>query len=249
MAVVTGAGQGLGAAVAKALAGEGAAVAALGRTQEKVDVLAAELAAAARTALAIGCDVADRAAVVAAVQAITEQFGRIDVVVNAAQGGAMTGGSRTAEASDDEILECFSTGALGTLHVMQACFDALRASGNGVIINFGSGVGVRGAPKMAAYAMAKEAIGALSKVAAQEWGPLGIRVNVVCPAGFSPSAENFREQYHPGQWNALLASVPLRRMGDPDADIGRGVAALATDDFRYLTGATLMLDGGQVIMR
>jgi NAD(P)-dependent dehydrogenase (short-subunit alcohol dehydrogenase family) len=160
----------------------------------------------------------------------------------------MTGGASTAEVVDEEILECFTTGALGSLHVMQACFEHLCRCGNGVVINFGSGVAVRGAPKMAAYAMAKEAIGGLSKVAAQEWGRFNIRVNVVCPSAYSPAAQEYRER-HPQVWEKLIKETPLRRMGDPDTDIARAVMALATDDFCYLTGATLMLDGGKLIMR
>ena len=90
--------------------------------------------------------------------------------------------------------------------------------------------------------MAKEGIRGISRVAAREWGRFGIRVNVICPFGDSPSAVEFSQE-HPGAAEAILRSTPLGRMGDCREDIGRAVAALVGDDMRYLTGATLMLDG------
>ena len=154
----------------------------------------------------------------------------------------------TAEIAEEQVLESFRTGPLGSLNMMQACFPALRDSGRGAVVNFGSGVGVRGAPRMAGYAMAKEAIGGLTKVTAVEWGRYGIRVNLVCPAGWSPAADAYRDA-DPQRFEMHLRQTPLRRLGDPYDDIGRAVLSLVSDDMQYLTGATLMLDGGQVILR
>jgi 2-hydroxycyclohexanecarboxyl-CoA dehydrogenase len=117
-----------------------------------------------------------------------------------------------------------------------------------VVVNFGSAIGVRGAPGMLGYAMAKEALNGLTKVAAIEWGRHGIRVNLLCPAGWSPAAEAYREE-HPKAWDIQRRQTPLGRLGDPHDDIGRAVLALVSDDLQYLTGATLMLDGGQVLLR
>ncbi|MGV0794896.1 SDR family NAD(P)-dependent oxidoreductase [Mycolicibacterium sp. XJ1819] len=248
MAVVTGAGQGLGKGIATALADEGVSVALLGRTPHKVEEVAAELTAGGRDAIAIGCDVADRAAVDSAVAETLDKFGRIDILINNAQGGALGKSIPTIDLTEEEALEFFRTGPLGTLHLMQATFPALRESANPVVINFGSAIGVRGAPRMAAYAMAKEAINGLTKSAAIEWGKHGIRVNLVCPAALSPGAENYRDE-NPARWEQLERSIPLRRFGDAYDDIGRAVVALVGDDLRYLTGATIMLDGGQVMLR
>ncbi|HVW39909.1 MAG TPA: SDR family NAD(P)-dependent oxidoreductase [Amycolatopsis sp.] len=248
VAIVTGAGQGLGRAVATVLADEGAAVVLLGRTESKVNDAARELSGNGRQSLAVRCDVTDRADVDAAVATALAAFGRIDILVNNAQGGDMTGREPTATVTADQIMESFRTGPLGSLQMMQACFEPLRDSGHGVVVNFGSGVGVRGAPRMAGYAMAKEAIGGLTKVTAIEWGKHGIRVNQICPAAFSPAAEAYRDA-DPARWEKHLRQTPLRRMGDPYHDIGRAVLALVSDDMRYLTGATLMLDGGQVLLR
>jgi 2-hydroxycyclohexanecarboxyl-CoA dehydrogenase len=248
VAVVTGAGQGLGKAISAALADEGAAVALLGRTTRKVVDVCKELTDKGNTALAIGCDVSDRDAVNSAVAETLETFGRIDILVNNAQGGALGIDKPTVDLSDDDVLEFFRTGPLGTLHLMQAAFPALRESNRPVIINFGSAIGVRGGSRQAAYAMAKEAIGGLTKSTAIEWGKYGIRVNLVCPAAWSPGAEAYRDE-NPARWEQVQRAIPLRRFGDPYDDIGRAVVALVSDDLRYLTGATIMLDGGQVMLR
>lgn len=248
VAIVTGAGQGLGRAIAAVLSDAGAAVALLGRTQAKLDDAAAELRDRGARVIALRCDVADRADADAAVAATRDAFGCIEVLINNAQGGNLGAGAPTAEVSDDDVLEFLHTGPLGSLHMMQACFPLMRDVGTGAIVNFGSGIGVRGAAGMAGYAMAKEAIGGLTKVTAIEWGKYGIRVNQVCPAGWSPAAQTYRDE-RPARWDKLRRETPLRRLGDPYEDIGRAVLALVSDDMKYLTGATLMLDGGQVIQR
>ena len=94
--------------------------------------------------------------------------------------------------------------------------------------------------------MTKEAIRGLSRVAAREWGRDNIRVNVICPAALTLSAAQFRDA-HPEAFGQMLKSVPLGRMGDETDDIASAVAALVSDDLRYLTGATLMLDGGRLM--
>ncbi|MEX5637300.1 SDR family NAD(P)-dependent oxidoreductase [Parafrankia sp. FMc2] len=248
VAVVTGAGQGLGRAIAEVFAGEGASVALLGRTRRTLEDAASSVADRGGRAHVEVCDVSDRAQTERAVASVLDVFGGVDALVNNAQGGNMTKYVPTAKVDDESGLESFRTGPLGALHMMQACFEPLRDSGHGSVINFGSGIGVRGAPGMVSYAMAKEAMGGLTKVAANEWGKHQIRVNLVCPAGWSPAAERYRDEF-PRQWEQARRTTPLRRLGDPHDDIARAVMALVTDDMQYLTGATLMLDGGQVVLR
>jgi NAD(P)-dependent dehydrogenase (short-subunit alcohol dehydrogenase family) len=247
VAVVTGAGQGLGRAIAAVLCDAGASVALVGRTESKVVNAANVIRDGGGEALALRCDVANREDADAAVTATLEAYGKIDILINNAQGGKLGVSTPTAEVADADILEFLTTGPLGSLHMMQAAFPALSET-HGAVVNFGSEIGVRGAPKMAGYAMSKEAIGALTKVTANEWGRYGIRVNQVCPAGLSPSAEIFQKE-DPKRWQAILRSIPLQRLGDPYDDIGRAVLALVSDDMAYLTGATLMLDGGRVLQR
>ena len=247
VAVVTGAGQGLGRAIAAVLCDAGASVALVGRTESKVVDAANVIRDGGGEALALRCDVANREDADAAVTATLEAYGKIDILINNAQGGKLGESTPTAEVADADIPGVLTTGPLGSLHMMQAAFPALSET-RGAVVNFGSEIGVRGGPKMAGYAMAKEAIGALTKVTANEWGRYGIRVNQVCPAGLSPSAETFQKE-DPKRWQAILRGIPLQRLGDPYDDIGRAVLALVSDDMAYLTGATLMLDGGRVLQR
>jgi NAD(P)-dependent dehydrogenase (short-subunit alcohol dehydrogenase family) len=240
VALVTGAGQGIGRGVALALAKESAAVAVVGRTPGPCEKVAAELVEVGAQALAVQCDVADRAQVERAVAQVVERFSGLDVLVNNAQSSRQ---QLIADIVDDDVEECWRSGALGTLYAMQAALPHLRARGGGAIINFGSSTAIDGNVSFGAYAMAKEAIRGLSRVAAREWGRYGIRVNVVVPNALSPAAERYADQ-HPERFEAMAAALPLRRVGDPELDIGRAVVALASDDLAYLTGDTLRLTGG-----
>ena len=246
VAVVTGAGQGLGRAIALVLAREGCAVSISGRTESKVVGVADEIAAAGGRVIARRCDVGARDDVDAMVAATIDELGTIDIVINNAQGGDPGTPRATADLSEDDVLETFRTGPLGSLFVMQACFPALREHG-GSIVNFGSAMGVGGTAKHAPYAMAKEAVRALTKVTAREWGRYGIRVNTICPAAMPPGAEQYRDA-SPERFEAIVRAIPLQRFGDAELDVGCAVAALVSDDFRFLTGATLMLDGGQLML-
>jgi NAD(P)-dependent dehydrogenase (short-subunit alcohol dehydrogenase family) len=117
----------------------------------------------------------------------------------------------------------------------------------GSIVNLGSSVAVNGDASFASYAMAKEAIRGLTRVAAREWGPFGIRVNVICPAATSPASATYAET-HPAESAAFIGATALGRRGDPELDIGRAVVALVSDDFRYFTGSTVMLEGGRIFL-
>ena len=240
VAVVTGAGQGIGRGAALALAKEGAAVALLGRTLDKCDSVATEIVSFGGQARAYRCDVGVRGEVDAVIGKVAEDFGGFDTVVNNAQASVQR---LLAETTDADIELAWQSGALGTLYTMQAALPHLRARGGGAIINFGSSTAIEGNTSFGSYAMAKEAIRGLSRVAAREWGQYGIRVNVIVPNALSPAAETFRDEF-PDRFERQQLRVPLRRVGDPETDIGRAVVALASDDLSYMTGDTLMLTGG-----
>lgn len=240
VAVVTGAGQGVGRGIALALAKEGASVAVLGRTLAKCEKVAAELEDLGVDALALACEVGDRAQVDQALDAVVRHFGGVDALVNNAQSSHQ---ALLVDVTDADVEECWRSGALGTLYAMQAALPHLKARGGGTIVNFGSSAAMDGAVTFGAYAMAKEAIRGLSGVAAREWGRYGVRVNVVVPNAMSPGSERFRDE-HPERFAKMAAALPLGRVGDPELDIGRAVVALVSEDLGYLTGETLRLTGG-----
>jgi NAD(P)-dependent dehydrogenase (short-subunit alcohol dehydrogenase family) len=238
--LVTGAGQGVGRGAALALAREGAAVALAGRTLSKCESVAAEIAAFGGTALALACDVTERQQIDATVAATAERFGGLDALINNAQSSVQR---LLTDTSDEDVDLCWRSGPMATLYAMQAALPLLRARGGGTIVNFGSSTAIEGNATFGAYAMAKEAIRGLSRVAAREWGRYGIRVNVVVPTALSPGAVEFRDA-EPEKFRKQEARFALRRMGDPETDIGRAIVALVSDDLAYLTGDTLMLTGG-----
>jgi 2-hydroxycyclohexanecarboxyl-CoA dehydrogenase len=241
--LVTGAGQGIGRGIALALAREGASLALAGRTAAKVESVAAECQALGVKAIALRCDVGVRAEVDYAVAVSVEQLGGLDVLVNNAQSMEE---KLIEDTTDADVELAWRTGALATLYGMQAALPHLRAS-KGLVVNFGSSTALQGDVRFGSYAMAKEAIRGLSRVAAREWGPDGIRVNVLVPAAMSPAAEAFRDA-QPERFARVTAQIPLGRFGDAELDIGRAVVALAAGDLDYLTGASLLLDGGRVML-
>ena len=243
VALVTGAGQGVGRGVALALAAEGAAVVITGRTRSKLSSVAEEVAARGARAHCVAGDVGRREDVERMVAECVSAFGRLDVLVNNAQSSVQR---LLKDTSDDDVDLAYRTGPLATFHAMRAALPHLRKEG-GNIVNFGSSAAVEGEPTFGSYAMAKEAIRGLTRTAAREWGRYGIRVNTVCPAAMSPAAVEFRDT-DPDRFARVVAKIPLGRMGDSEQDIGRAVAALVSDDMAYLTGATLMLCGGRTLL-
>lgn len=243
VALVTGGGQGVGRGIALALAAEGAAVVVAGRTESTLKDTAGEIAGRGGLAHIVVGDVSERGDVDRMVDETVREFGSLDVLVNNAQSSVQRPLEHTTY---DDVELTYRSGPLATFHAMQAALPHLRAS-RGSVVNLGSSTAVQGDPTFAAYAMAKEAIRGLSRVAAREWGAYGIRVNVVCPAALSPAAEVYLAA-HPDKAERLVAAIPLGRLGDPEEDIGRAVAALVSDDMAYLTGATLMLEGGRTLL-
>jgi len=239
VAIVTGAGQGVGRGVALALADAGATVALLGRTPAKCASVAAEIGARGGQALALRCDVEHRDDVDAALAATLAAFGRLDILVNNAQTLVYRSVRRITEADMESM---WQSGPMGTLRCMQACFDQLRAN-RGCVINLGSGSSILPQPAMSGYAMAKEAIRVLTRVAALEWGSAGVRVNAICPLAETPGWDSFLEAT-PGSEALVLPAIPAGRMGDPETDIGPAAVFLASDEAAYITGTTLMVDGG-----
>ncbi len=248
-AIVTGAGRGIGRGIAIAFAREGANVVVASRTKATVDSAVSEIVAEGGTAIGVACDVGRRDEIFAMVKKAIDAFGAVNILVNNAQGFGTaerptpTPRLTALENFDEEEWEyTFRTGALATLWGMKAVFPWMKERG-GKIINFGSSLGQIGGEGTAAYNATKEAIRALSRTAAREWGKYKINVNVINPAVVTDAMLGYLNA-HPEQAEAMLGQIPLRRWGDPVKDAGALAVFLASSDADYLTGMTFQLDGG-----
>jgi NAD(P)-dependent dehydrogenase (short-subunit alcohol dehydrogenase family) len=244
VAIVTGAGRGIGAGIAMALALAGARVAVVDRDADTAEASAAEIAEAGGTTVALACDVSDRAQVESTIAAVVDEFGSLSVLVNNAQ--ALRAEVRLVDHTVDDVELAMNSGFWGTFHCMQAAFPHLRSDGDGRVVNLGSSAGTQGMAGLGAYAATKEAIRGLSRVAAREWGEFGITVNVICPSSASPGMLAWARE-HPDLHEAALAHRPIRRDGDPLRDIGPLVAFVAGHDSGFVTGETIMVNGGSAL--
>ncbi|WP_263253712.1 SDR family NAD(P)-dependent oxidoreductase [Saccharopolyspora rosea] len=242
VALVTGAGQGVGRGIALALADAGASVAVVGRTEAKLQDTCALIRERGARAEPFTVDVADTAAIPPLVERVVRSTGGVDILVNNAYAGAF---GPLLSMSDDDFQRGFRTAPFATFAFMKACHPHLKANGGGSIVNLVSSAMVRWDPTtFGAYAAAKQAVRSLTRTAAVEWGRDGIRANSIAPHALSPGLESWIEA-NPEEAAAFAASIPLGRIGECEADIGRAVVALVGPDMRYLTGATVPLDGGQ----
>lgn len=240
VAIVTGAGQGIGEAIARAYINEGAKVLITGRTVAKL----------AEAATSINGDIQYLAAsagyasdAVATVAKAIECWGRIDILVNNAH--TFTDYLPLEDPKMEEhCLIDLQSGFIGSLQLMQQCFPHMVAQGGGSVINFGSSYGIRCEPGFLAYAASKEAIRALTRTAAREWGKHKIRVNTILPSALSPKAKWYLEETK--SYDAELAKVSLGYFGTTD-DIAPTAVFLASDDSSYVTGQTIGTDGGSTM--
>jgi 3-oxoacyl-[acyl-carrier protein] reductase len=240
VAVVTGAGRGIGRAIALELAEAGADVACVSRTAENAEKVAAEVRAKGRRAWAHALDVADAAAVNAAVEAILAAAGRVDILVNNA--GITRDGllMRMSDADWDAVLATNLKGAFLFTRALSRSFLKQRS---GCILNVASVIGLRGNAGQANYAASKAALIGFTKSVAREFASRGITVNALAPG--------FIETDMTGVLSAelrqmILGQIPLGRFGQPE-DIARAARFLAGPGGRYITGQVLVVDGGMVM--
>lgn len=239
--IVTGAGRGIGRGIARHLVANGATVVAAEYRDDRLDAVVAELGDGH---LGVHCDVGDATSIAAMVAATVERFGRVDGLVNNAQTFRPVVDLADVTESDWDVLH--RTGPVGTLHAMQAVYPHMRDVGWGRIVNFASANGLRGAAGYGAYNSSKEEIRALSRTAAREWARDGIVVNCVCPASVAhrlPPADEHRR----AAFAAAMEDHPMGRDGDPEEDIAPVVLFLLSDATRYMTGQTLLVDGGAML--
>jgi NAD(P)-dependent dehydrogenase (short-subunit alcohol dehydrogenase family) len=244
-AIITGC-RGIGRGIALAYANSGARVALVDKDATTAQGTAEEVRAAGADALPITGDVRLRADCERAVAETVDTLGGVDILVNCA---IETGAGRLVDHTDEDFKSAWESGVLAAFRMMQLCYPYLRvAAPRSSVINFGSAAGTEGHAGLAAYAATKEAIRALSVVAAREWGPEGIRVNVIVPFANSPGMLSWA-QAEPELHRATLARTPLQRAAETETDIGAVAVFLASEMGRYITANTIMADGGGSMFR
>lgn len=242
VAIVTGGGQGIGAAIVLAYAAAGAKVVVTGRTKSKLDEVAAQApegTVATLEALAGELDDAKRT-----VDEALSRWGRVDVLVNNAH--TFTDYLPLDDPKMEEHCRIdFQSAFFGSLQLMQLCHPHMVAQGGGSIINMGSSYGLRCEPGFLAYAASKEAIRALTRTAAREWGKQGIRVNTILPSALTPKAMWYLEES--GTHDLELSKIAMGRFGTPE-DIAPTALFLASDESAFVTGQTIGAEGGAIML-
>lgn len=243
VALITGSGSGIGRGIALAMAKEGAHVVIIDVNEEAGKATFKEINVFQEGMLFIK-DISKLDNISDIIKQVMDQYGKVDVLVNNAHASKQ---ANFLDTTQDMFDLSFDTGFYPTVHFMQAAYPYLKES-QGSVINFASGAGLNGQPTQTAYAAAKEAIRAISRVAANEWGPEGINVNLISPIALTAGVEQWSKS-SPALYEQMLQGIPLRRLGDPEDDIGRTAVFLASDDAKYITGQTIMVDGGSVKLR
>jgi 3-oxoacyl-[acyl-carrier protein] reductase len=241
VALVTGAGAGIGAAVARRLAVEGAAVAVIDRDADAAAAVAAEIAAAGGRAIGVAADVTDAAGVRAAVQEAASLDGALHIVVNNA---GVVRAAMLPDLDEDTFASVVDVHLMGTYRVLRAALAHLPEDGTGRIINSTSAAGLVGTIGQANYSAAKAAIVGLTKSAARELAKRHITVNAVAPLAATAMTETVRT--NPKFAAKTLERIPLGRFAEPE-EVAGAFAFLASDDGAYITGQVLCVDGGTVM--
>ena len=236
VALVTGAGQGVGEGIALALAAEGVNVVVTGRTEEKLVKTVTAISDRGGKALAVVCNVKSSTDMARAVGETVSHFGGLNILVNNAQevpNGLLN------DVSDEAFTAGFESGPLATLRLMKLAYPHLK--GDGCIVNLASTAAKRwDMSGYGAYAAVKEAIRSLTRAAACEWGGDGIRANVILPHAKSPGLVWWMAN-NPEEAEAFQASIPQGRVGECEEDIGRFVVQLCSEGSRYVNGQTIAM--------
>jgi 3-oxoacyl-[acyl-carrier protein] reductase len=239
-ALVTGATGGIGGAIARALHGQGAAVAISGRQRDKLEQLAGELGARAHV---VPCDLANKAQVAQLVDEATAKLGRLDILVNNA---GLTKDNLFMVMKDEQWDEVIAVNLTATFMLMRAAVRAMMRArtGYGRIINISSVSGILGNPGQGNYAASKAGIIGMSKSLAREVASRGITVNCIAPGFIStPMTAALNEK----QVGAIKEAIPAQKFGVPE-DVATAVVYLASPEAAYMTGQTLHVNGGMVMI-
>jgi len=239
VALVTGAGRGLGEQIALALAEAGADLALAGRNVKNLNRVGARAREIGRRAIIIKADIRREADVARMVKRAVDLLKKIDILVNNA--GIMHR-LPTVKVSLQDWKESLDTNLTGPFLCMKACYPVMAGQGKGSIINLSSVAGLFGRPNAAAYCASKAGVANLTRALAVEWAPYGIRVNAIAPGQFETDmgAPLLKDKK---ALNAFLKNVPLRRVGQP-REIGPLAVFLASEASAFMTGEVIVMDGG-----
>jgi NAD(P)-dependent dehydrogenase (short-subunit alcohol dehydrogenase family) len=243
VAIVTGAGRGIGRAIALAFANAGADVVVASRTVAELESVAVEIVAAGRRALVAPTDVSDAAAVDRLADAAVERFGTFDVWVNNA--GVAPFLATFVDTRPDGFEKHFGINFWSAVHGSRAAARVLLPKGSGCVLNISSIDAFMVEPQLTYYGTAKAAIVNLTKSTALEWAALGVRVNAIAP-GWIDTPMNEAERDDPQAEAQILSAIPLGRWGRPE-EIAAAAVFLCSDAASFITGEILVVDGGQTV--
>jgi len=241
IAIVTGGAGGIGSGIVRTYVKENAKVVIADIAEEKGQALSQELNNQGYDTFFIKTDLSNKASLQACVDRTIQTYGQIDILVNNAHASRM---NSFLNITEDDLNLSFNTGFYATFYLCQMVIPYLKET-QGNIINFGSGAAVKGDKNQGAYVVAKEAIRGITRVIANEFGAFGINANVISPIAYSEGVDQWRKD-NPEYYNQVVQGIPLQKFGDVEKDIGPVAVFLGSKDAQYITGQTVMVDGGSI---
>lgn len=241
VALVTGAGGGVGKAISRRLASEGCKVVLIGRNRDRLARVASEIGDK-KNVLTVATDITQEAEVLSAIEQTLSSFDKVDILVNNA--GTINDPVLFHEMSDDQWDELVNTNLIGTFRITKAAIPVMMKNGSGSIVNISSVLGIRSIPKvpLSIYGVTKAGVIMFTRSIAVEYGQYGLRCNCICPSTIRSSIIEPYLQDENAK-SMLESTFPLRKIGEPE-DIAGAVAYLCSDDARWVTGSVIPIDGG-----
>jgi NAD(P)-dependent dehydrogenase (short-subunit alcohol dehydrogenase family) len=245
-AIVTGGAAGLGVGIVEALAAAGASVTIAARRVDAAEEVAERVRLSGGRVVAVRTDVCVTGDITELIARTTSEWGHLDIVVHNASSNASSRPMALEDIRDEDWFEQWNVGIGAAQRLARAAFPALKQSGRGRFFVMSSTQGLHGGSMNPCYTAIKSGLRGFVKSLAREWGPHGILVSAIAPAALTGPAVQYLER-NPAFRTQIESGTPLGRLGDPREDVGRTIVAMSGDDWRYVTGLTLMVDGGSYL--